>query len=230
MIENLVNKERLTTALQGVKKYIDRSSLPQDGEVGQVLTKTEDGTEWKDAQSAGGSSDLSNYATKNDLNNVFSDLSADSNDISITIGNKTKTLTVPYAENAGTADTASKASQLATARAIFGVSFNGSAAITKRVYTSTTSGAITLNASSYDIGRYTLSGNVSGMTLSGTATKGNDYTFILYGNGTARTVAVAHSGNYRTSTGSALTISVPANGYAEVNILYDGTYYWVRAV
>lgn len=107
---------------------------------------------------------------------------------------------------------------------------SGGAVYPKRVYTASTSGALSISGSSYDVAIITLTGNVSGITLSAMPQKGKDVTVILYGNGTARTVAVAHSGVYKTNTGAALSISVPANGYAEVNLLYDGTNVWVRGV
>lgn len=100
----------------------------------------------------------------------------------------------------------------------------------KLVYKASTSGNISLDAINYDLAIITLNGNVSGITLSAMPLVGNEFDVILYGNGTDRVVSIANSGSYVTSTGEALEIMVPANGYAEVNFLYDGSKVWVRGV
>lgn len=98
----------------------------------------------------------------------------------------------------------------------------------KAVSKLTTSGAITLNASIHDVHIITLNGNVSNLTLSSMPEVGQQVDCLLYGNGTERTVTVVNSGIYKTNTGENLELTVPANGYAEVNFLYDGTNVWVR--
>lgn len=46
--------------------------VPADGTAGQVLTKTDTGTEWKDASSGSASVDLSDYYTKEEVSNLVS--------------------------------------------------------------------------------------------------------------------------------------------------------------
>lgn len=129
-----------------------------------------------------------------------------------------------------TSITATSADILTTTRNIFGQSFNGSADIKKRIYTATTSGAISINGYNYDIAIITLNGNVTNITLSSMPVAGNDIDCIFYGNGFQRLIAIANSGAYHTDTGEPLAITVPANGYVEVNFLYDGTNIWVKGV
>ena len=102
--------------------------------------------------------------------------------------------------------------------------------LTKSVGTATTSGAISFNGSTYDVYVVTLNGNVSGITLSTRPAKGHECTVILYSASTERTVVIANSGIYKTPTGENLELTVPAGGYAEVNMLFDGTNVWVRGV
>lgn len=110
------------------------------------------------------------------------------------------------------------------------VTVEGRLIFPRSVSKATTSGALSLDADAYDTHIITLNGNVSGITLSKMPKIGQDVTCILYGNGTDRTIVVANSGVYKTNTGSNLEITASANGYAEINFLYDGTNIWVRGV
>lgn len=100
---------------------------------------------------------------------------------------------------------------------------------TKELNKSTASGAVSL-VGSYDIHILTLEGSVSGITFLSYPKVGQDVTCILYGNGTERSVVIANSGVYKTNTGENLSFNVPANGYTEINFLYDGTNIWVRGL
>lgn len=105
-----------------------------------------------------------------------------------------------------------------------------SLSLKKNIYKATTSGAVSINGANYDIAIITLNGNVTNVTLSSIPIEVKEIACIFYGNGTERIVAVANSDIYRTNTGDSLEIVVPANGYAEVNFLYDGTNIWIRGV
>lgn len=102
--------------------------------------------------------------------------------------------------------------------------------VKKTVNKRTTSGAISIDGATYDVEVITLNGNVSGITLSSMPEVGQDVSCLLYGNGTERTVVIANNATYKTPTGENIEITVPANGYAEINFFYDGQQIWVRGV
>lgn len=102
------------------------------------------------------------------------------------------------------------------------------------VYTASTSGAVSLDASTYSLAVITCTGNISSVALSALPRKGQELHVIFYATA-ARTVTISHSTGSGTSSricpeAKDLTLNVPAGGYAEVSFLYDGTRVYVRGV
>lgn len=108
--------------------------------------------------------------------------------------------------------------------------FTGRVVAPKSVFKNTASGSFSITASTYDLEVVHLNGNVSGITLSTFPAVGQDVSMILYGNGAERSVTIKADNTYKTPTGEDIELTVPANGYVEVNFLYDGTNVWVRGV
>ena len=98
-------------------------------------------------------------------------------------------------------------------------------------YTSdTTTGAISINARNGDLHIITLTGNVSGITITN-AVQYQCITVLLYSSSTARTVTIAHSSTYICPNAQNLSLTVPAGGYCEVSfIAKTTTTFFVRGV
>lgn len=126
-------------------------------------------------------------------------------------------------------DISNTSDSLRTKHKLWGKEFDGTQDIINQISTVTSSGNLSLDGTK-EIHVVTLNGNVSGITLSTMPVEGNEVVILLYGNGTEREVFLANSGIYRTPTGEDLEITVPENGYSEINMLYDGTNVWVRGI
>ena len=98
-------------------------------------------------------------------------------------------------------------------------------------YTSdTTTGAISINARNGDLHIITLTGNVSGITITN-AVQYQCITVLLYSSSTARTVTIAHSSTYICPNAQNLSLTIPAGGYCEVSfIAKTTTTFFVRGV
>lgn len=98
------------------------------------------------------------------------------------------------------------------------------------VNTTTTSGAISL-AGTIPLHIITLNGNASSVSLSSSPAAGHSCHVIFACGATSYTVAIAHDSTSRICPdASDVSITVPANGYVEVDFLYDGIKTWVRGV
>ena len=92
------------------------------------------------------------------------------------------------------------------------------------------SGTLSIDGSTYDVVAITLTDNVGGINLSPLPANGHEVTVLLAGGNTERTVAIVNNGLYFTPTGEDLEITVPANGYAEINFLNVASIIYVRAL
>ena len=105
--------------------------------------------------------------------------------------------------------------------------------ITYNTYTATTSGALTLNISTYPLCCITLNGNVSSVSFSGYPAAGHSGHVIFYNSGSSDyTVNIAHgSGSIKCPEAKDIALTVKAGGYAEIDVLHvSGVAYFVRGV
>lgn len=95
--------------------------------------------------------------------------------------------------------------------------------------TSSAGGALTIDGSK-PLHVVTLTGNVSGVTLSTAPATGHS-THVIFAAAADQTVAIAHDATARVCPGAeSLELSIPAGGYAEVDFLNDGSKIYVRGV
>ena len=101
--------------------------------------------------------------------------------------------------------------------------------ISHAVNSVTTSGAISL-AGTTPLHIVTLNGNASSVALSSNPATGHSCHVIFFSTA-ERTVAIAHHATSRVCPEAKdVSLKVPANGYVEVDFLFDGTKTWVRGV
>lgn len=149
-----ISKENLETYHSLLKPELDKKlDTPDNGSVGQVLTKTDTGIEWSDIT-----------PSKKSIKNISG------------------------------------------------------------------AGTILLDCINNNITIVEMTDNVSGYSFESYPEVGSNHIIIFKAGDTERIVAIPIGENNKTPTGESLEITVPANGYAEVNLLYDGTNIWVRGV
>lgn len=101
--------------------------------------------------------------------------------------------------------------------------------IAYNVATQSTSGAVTIDGS-IPLHIITCTGNISSVALSTNPAAGHSCHVIFFATA-ARTVAIAHDATARVCPeAKALSLSITANGYVEVDFLSDGTKVYVRGV
>ena len=95
----------------------------------------------------------------------------------------------------------------------------------------TTSGAISLDGSTYPLHVVTLNGNASSVALSANPAAGHSCHVIFACGATSYTVAIAHDSTNRICPEATdLSFTVPANGYVEVDFLNANSKIYVRGV
>ena len=98
-------------------------------------------------------------------------------------------------------------------------------------YTATTSGALTLDGSTYPLCCITLNGNISSVAFSSYPPAGHSCHIIFNNSGSSDyTVAIAH-GTLKCPEGQDVPLTVKAGGYAEIDVLHvENVAYFVRGV
>lgn len=96
------------------------------------------------------------------------------------------------------------------------------------ISTQTTSGAVTINANNGVLHIITLSGDVSGITVSN-AVAGQEISVILYSSSDV-SVAIANNSTYICPLAEDIVLNVKAGGYCELSYIYDGSKFFVRGV
>lgn len=94
--------------------------------------------------------------------------------------------------------------------------------------TSSVGGAITIDGSK-PLHIITLTGNVSGVTLSTNPSSGH-YTHVIFTAANEQTIAIAHNSNTICPEGEDLELTIPAGGYVEVSFLNINNIIYVRGL
>jgi hypothetical protein len=104
--------------------------------------------------------------------------------------------------------------------------------ISYNTYTATTSGALSLDVSTYPLCCITLNGNISSVSFSAYPAASHSGHVIFYNSSSSDyTVNIAHSGSVKCPEAQDLVLTVKAGGYAEIDVLHvSGVAYFVRGV
>lgn len=230
-------------------------SVANASEDNKGLSEASDVKSYVDSEISKAKSDIiggapQTYDTLKEIAEYIEDHKSVETALNAAIGGKMdKNATIPYSQLSGTPTIPTNNNQLTNGAGYItsSGSISGNAATatnasqlggiaaanyqTKRSVASvTTSGALSIAGATYNVYYIALNGNVSGITCASYPPKGEETTIIMYGNGAQRSISIANSGVYHTPTGATVTITVPATGYAEVSLLYDGSNVWVRGV